>query len=418
MKNLALAICCLALGALGGFGVQRYLDTTNENTVTEREVLYWVAPMDAGYRRDTPGKSPMGMDLIPVYVDKGRQQDDSLVRISPLIENNLGVRTAAVERSPMKPEIETVGYVQFDEDTIHHIHTRVEGWIEQLSVAAVGDSVIEGEVLFKLYSPTLLNAQQEYVAALKSANQPLIAASRERLLLLGLGHGQLDQLAETRQVDKTVDYMSPMSGIVSMLNVRHGMFVDPSTEVMAIGQLDSVWVIGEVFERQLAWVKTGQEVVMTVDSYPGQLWHGTLDMIYPELDPRSRTARVRIRFANKDGKLKPNMFANLKIAAGDKQQRLHIPRSALIRGGHHDRVVVALGDGSFRSVVVRAGIEAGNRSEILQGLVEGDQVVSSAQFLIDSESNIAAESERLGESGAELEENKALRNNHRGGARQ
>lgn len=420
MTILFLATSCLLVGALVGYSAERLLGTSPAAQSAEPTPLYWVAPMDPNFRRDQPGKSPMGMDLVPVYAEDDAAQDESLVQVSPQVENNLGVRTAVVQRSPLAPEVDTVGYIQFDEDTLHHVHTRVDGWIEKLHVAAVGDPVTRGEVLFELYSPALLNAQQEYLSALAGGNQSLIAASRERLLLLGMSATQLEKLHSSRKASRTVNYLSPMDGIVSALNVRHGMFVDPSTEVLAVGRLDSVWVIAEVLERQIAWLETGLPVTMTVDGYPGESWQGTVELVYPELDAKSRTVRVRIRFDNEDGRLRPNMFANLVIEASDKQQRLHIPRAALIRGGQKDRAVVALGDGKYRSVLVRAGMEAGDRVEVLEGLADGDRVVTSAQFLIDSESNIDAESERLGErdAGKTLSEDSGDHSHHNHGGLQ
>ena len=368
---------------------------SSSNGNVKTDPIYWVAPMDANFRRDGPGKSPMGMDLVPVYAEELPSKSDNTVVISPSVENNLGVRTAPVERSTMQMDIDTVGYVQFDEARLHHIHLRVEGWIESLNVSAVGERVEKGQVLFELYSPALFNAQKDLVSALRRDEPELLAAARQKLRLLGLTPSQISKLESSGEATERIAFYAEHSGIVSNLNVRHGMFIEPASEIMAIGSIDTVWVIAEVFERQLPWLATGQKVEMSVDAYPGQLWLARVDYIYPILNPKSRTVQVRIRIDNQDQRLRPNMFASLLIRAEDSAAVLNIPRTALILGGRGQRVVKALGHGRFRSVAVSMGREAGNKVEVLSGLSAGEEVVVSAQFLIDSESNIAAESGRL-----------------------
>lgn len=361
----------------------------------KKEIDYWTCPMHPQIKKDSEGSCPIcGMDLVPEYKPTAGAEEGG-VYISPVVENNLGVKTAEVEESPLTQWVDTVGYVQFNEDTLTHIHTRVEGWIEVLNIDSVGDAVQAGQVLFELFSPELVNAQEEYVTALESGNKPLISASRQRLSLLGVSANQIDALRKSRRVQQRLAVMADHTGYISMLNVREGMFVKPATEILATGELDTVWVIAEVFERQAAWLKTGQSVTMKADSYPGSEWHGRVEYIYPVLNPQSRTLEVRIQFENTDERLKPNMFANIRIHAGDDSTRLHIPRSALIRGGRYDRVVKSLGDGHYKSVLVTAGLESGDRVEILKGLNSGDKVVTSAQFMIDSESNLDAEMERM-----------------------
>ncbi|WIO74296.1 efflux RND transporter periplasmic adaptor subunit [Porticoccaceae bacterium LTM1] len=361
----------------------------------EKVIDYWTCPMHPQIKKDSEGSCPIcGMDLVPEYKPTAGAEEGG-VYISPAVENNLGVKTAEVEESSLTQWVDTVGYVQFNEDTLNHIHTRVEGWIEVLNIDSVGDPVKAGQVLFEIFSPELVNAQEEYVTALESGNKPLISASRQRLSLLGVSGSQIDALRKTRKVQQRLAVMADHTGYISMLNVREGMFVKPATEILATGELDTVWVIAEVFERQAAWLKPGQSVTMKADSYPGSEWRGLVEYIYPVLNPQSRTLEVRIQFENPDERLKPNMFANIRIHAGDESARLHIPRSALIRGGRYDRVVKSLGDGHYKSVLVTAGLESGDRVEILKGLSSGDKVVTSAQFMIDSESNLDAEMERM-----------------------
>jgi Cu(I)/Ag(I) efflux system membrane fusion protein len=335
----------------------------------------------------------MGMDLIPVYEDA--PAEDTAVLISPAVENNLGVKVADVEKSILNNDIATVGYVRFDEDRLHHVHVRVEGWIETLSIASSGEQVSAGQVLFELYSPALFNAQKDLVSVLGGGNQRLIESAQQRLRLQGMAPRQIEQVVKTGRALEKIAVYAKHSGIVSELNVRHGMFIEPSVEVMAIGSINSVWVIAEIFEREAAWIQPGQLVTITTSSYPAEQWQARVDYIYPVLNAQARTLQVRIRVDNPDQRLKPNMFTDLLIHAAGEEAVLNIPRSALIRGGHGDRVVMALGQGRYRSVPVRAGRGAGDRVEIVTGLVLGDQVVTSGQFLIDSESNISAENERL-----------------------
>jgi Cu(I)/Ag(I) efflux system membrane fusion protein len=372
------------------------VDTASEDGADAgaREVLYWVAPMDANYRRDQPGKSPMGMDLVPVYADEG-SSEAGVVKINPTVVNNLGVRTAKAELGVLNRDIDTVGYIGFDEEKIFHVHTRVEGWIERLLVKSEGEKVSKGQKLFEIYSPDLVNAQEEYLSALNSKNQFLIQASEQRLRLLGIGAQQVKRLQESRKVRQRIDYFAEHTGFLNELNIREGMFVKPATDVLSIGQLDTVWVIAEVFEQQASWISSGQDVDMTVTSMPGRSWSGKVDYIYPVLDASTRTLRVRVRFDNPDFLLKPNMYVRLQIHAATDQQTVYIPREALIRSGSMDRVVLALGDGRYKSVVVNAGIESDASVEILEGLSKDDVVVTSAQFLIDSESSLTAEFGRM-----------------------
>ena len=363
----------------------------------ERKPLYWVAPMDANYRRDGPGKSPMGMDLVPVYAgaDTGLEREPGTVEISPEVVNNLGVRTADVEQRSLPAHIRTVGYVQYDEDRLIHIHPRVEGWIEKLHVKAAGDPVAIGQPLYELYSPQLVNAQEELLLALKRNNERLVQAAEDRLLALQLSPGFIGQLKRERQVRQTITFRAPQNGVVDNLNIREGFYVKPGTTLMSIGALDDVWVEAEVFERQAALVAVGLPVTMTLDYLPGETWEGTVDYVYPSLDEKTRTLRIRLRFNNEAGTLKPNMFAQVLIRAGPSQDTLIIPREAVIRTGDQDRVVLALGAGRFKSIAVDLGRVDQQDAEILRGLQVGDRVVVSAQFLLDSESSKTSDFMRM-----------------------
>ncbi len=387
---VAVLLLAIVLAFLGGRASSPTAGSTAEEaTASSRQVLYWFAPMDPNFRRDAPGKSPMGMDLVPKYADEVDGQP-GVVAIDPTMINNLGVRTALAEHSSLSRRIETVGYISYDEDTMHHIHTRVDGWIEKLVTNASGDPVTKGQLLFELYSPTLVSAQEEFLAALRSGNSILRNASRDRLVALGVTSSEVSRLEKERTVRQRVPVYAEVDGVIAQLGVRHGMFVTPSTEVMLIARLDSVWVLAEVFERQAAWVKPGQHTTVILDYLPGETLQGTVDYVYPELDPITRTLKVRLRFNNEELALRPNMFARVSIEGEGVGEVVHVPREALIRGGSTNRVVVDLGNGRFRSKAVTVGIESGDRVEIREGLLAGERVVTSAQFLIDSESNIDA----------------------------
>lgn len=357
------------------------------------DVLYWVAPMDPNYRRDKPGKSPMGMDLVPVYADKNTES--GTVRIEPEVVQNLGVRTATAERTQLWRGIDTVGYVDYDESQVSHIHLRTEGWIENLAVKSEGERIRKDERLFDLYSPELVNAQQEFVTALSSGNKSLIRASKLRLAALGVSDSQIKQIEKTRQTKQHISVYAPQDGVVSSLMVREGMFVKPSVNVMSLGDLSSVWLLAEVFEKQAQWVRTGQDAEVRLSYVPGHVWQGKVEYIYPSLDPKTRTLKVRLRFDNPDEGLKPNMYANVRIFGGPKENIIVIPLEGLIRTGRDERVIIDLGEGRYEAREVVSGIESGNYVEIIRGVDEGERVVTSGQFLIDSEASMRAGIKRM-----------------------
>jgi len=362
-----------------------------------RKILYWVAPMDPAYRRENPGKSPMGMDLVPVYADAMVGEPGS-VKISPTVENNLGVKTARVERRNLSRIIDTVGYVRVDENNIGHIHTYTDGWIKTLKVKTTGELVKKGQLLLELYSPTLNNAQGELLLALKNNNSRLIRAGEKKLLTLGMAQSQINQLRKTRRVMERVKIYATQGGVVSQLKVRVGKFVKPATDLMTIEDLSSIWIIAEVFERQAGWVAAGQPASATLLYLPGKTWRGQVDYVYPELDQKTHTLRVRLTFPNPDLTMKPKMYALIKISSRAVKNALAIPRAALIRTGAGDRVILALGNGRFKAQPVKIGIESGGYYQILAGLKAGEMIVTSAQFLIDSESNLNAGFSRMNQS--------------------
>jgi Cu(I)/Ag(I) efflux system membrane fusion protein len=366
-------------------------------TTGEKEVMYWVAPMDPNFRRDKPGKSPMGMDLVPVY--SGGGDDGDGVLISAAVENNLGVRTALVESGPLWRRIEATGYVGFDETRVSHIHMRTQGWIERLLVDDEGVRVEKGDLLFELYSPDIVNAQKEYLQAMRRKDDGLVRAADEKLTALGVSGSDVRELASRGSPSETIRVTAPQAGVVHELNVREGMHVMPSTVIMSLADLSSVWLNAEVYESQADWVANQQPAEARLSYLPGEVFEGRVDYVYPVLDPMARTLRVRLRFDNPDERLKPNMYARVTIFGGARKNLLSIPQEALIRSGRADRVVIALGEGRFQVQEVEIGMESGDWVEIRRGLDAGDRIVTSAQFLLDSEASINGSIRRLGDSG-------------------
>ena len=374
-----------------------------EMASTERKILYYRHPHNPTITSDTPQKDEMGMDFVAIYEEGGTS-----VKISPTVVQNMGVRTAMVERDKLWRRIDTVGYVDFDENQISHIHLRTDGWIEKLAVKSEGERVRKGDALFQLYSPTLVNAQEEYLQALSSRSKHLTRASKERLQSLGVSDNQIKQLAKTRKVEQKLNIYAAQDGIVAKMNVREGMFVKPATEVMMLADLSTVWLLAEVFESQADWVKVGASADVKLSYIPGKSWEGEVEYIYPSLDPKTRTLKVRLRFDNPGEELKPNMFADVTIYGGAKSNILVIPREALIRTGDKERVILDVGNGRFKPRQVTMGMETGDWVEISDGLREGDKVVTSGQFLIDSEASLKASIKRMSDAASRVVPGEAM----------
>ncbi|WP_375724619.1 efflux RND transporter periplasmic adaptor subunit [Arcobacter sp. KX21116] len=382
---------------LNSIGQSEPSNSTTENKNIEKKPLYWVAPMDANYKRDKPGKSPMGMDLIPFYGNQGSGPDEGegTIKISPSVVNNLGVRTDLVKKQSLHSQINTVGYINYDEDYLIHIHPRVNGWIEKLYVKASGDPIKKGEPLYEIYSPEMVNAQEELLLALERKNQRLIKAAKNRLVSLQVPILAIKELERTRKVKQSITFYSPSTGVIDNLKIREGFYVKPGITLMSIGTLKQVWVNAEIFERQASEVEIGIPVEMKLDYLPGQEWKGVVDYIYPTLDVKTRTIKVRLKFANEDELLKPGMFAQVIIHGKKDKPTLSVPKEAVIRTGNSNRVVLALGEGSFKSINVKVGKFDDQYAQILEGLNEGERIVTSAQFLLDSESSKTSDFKRM-----------------------
>ncbi len=381
------------------------LEQTQDDTALEHAVKHlnsqYVCPMHPRIVRGEPGNCPIcGMNLVQKRINAvtaGRPA----VAVSGEIIQSMGVRTAKVERGTLWKSIRTVGRVDYDETRLAHVHPRANGWIEQLQVRAVGDRVREGEILGQLYSPDILSAQVDFLIALrqygKHANHVKVDKARNLLRLLDVPEYVIKQIENKDETRNTVPVIAPMRGVVTDLGIREGMYVSPQSTMVTIADLDRVWVMVDVFENQLDWLMPGLSAEIRVPALPGKVWDGELDYIYPELDSRTRTLKVRLSFPNPDTLLRPNMFTEVVIYGGAKKNTLTMPREALIVTGEREIAVKALGKGRFQPMDVVTGMQHSGKVEILAGLEEGDEVVVSGQFLIDSESSLQASFLRMSE---------------------
>jgi len=387
------------LGVLAGLGAGILVGRLERPPVTQTgaaKILYWWDPMMPDYRSDKPGKSPMGMDLVPVY--EGQQPaagTEPAVTISSAVVQNLGIRTAKVERTDLMPRIETYGTVALDASRTVHLHVRRSGWVEKLYVRALGEHVEKGQLMMEIFSPDLIVSASELVREVLHGTPEMAAIARRKLLAMGVSPPQIEEIQRSGAVPDYIKVFAPRTGLVEQLGVAEGMYVQPDATLMSIVDHASVWVLSEVFESQLGLVREGMGAEVRVNGYPGRTWTGKVGYIYPELQSDTRTARLRINIENADLALRENMYATVRLEGIRRENALTIPDEALIRTAKGDRVVLALGEGRFKSVPVKAGITAGERVEILDGLKDGDRVVTSAQFLIDSESSLTAGFERI-----------------------
>ncbi|MBR9728307.1 efflux RND transporter periplasmic adaptor subunit [Shewanella intestini] len=366
-------------------------------TQVKREILYWVAPMDPKYKRDKPGKSPMGMALVPVYADNDTasiQQHQGDVKIAARFQNAFALQTQIVKQGQLELQVNTFGNIDFNANLISRIHPRVAGWIENLQANAVGDNVTQGQVLFSLYSPDLLSAQQEFVSSLNLQQPTMITAAKQKLHLMGMAASQITQLAKTRQPQIKVKMLAAQTGVIAKLNIRNGMYIKPDTDLLTISGLDTVWVDAEVYSQQSALVKQQQNVTVTVDSLSNSTFTNQfpakVSYVYPFLNPQTRTLKVRIEIPNPKHILKPGMFANIHIHAGKSATGIIVPRAALIKRVGAQHVILQTDPQHFQSVAVNV-VAANNKQVVVSnGINSGDTLVTSGQFLIDSESNLDA----------------------------
>ena len=366
----------------------------DSRTSGERTIAYWRAPMNPEEIHDQPGKSLMGMDLVPVYEDELVGGVD--IFIDPVTQQNMGIRTAAVAQKPLARTIRTYGHVTYDETRTVQVSPKSSGWIETLHVDFTGKSVSKGEPLFEIYSPELVTAQEAYLVAFQSArrlsgdNQTgLLASARRRLQYFDVADSEIEALESTGQVRKTLVIRSPASGVVIEKRAEEGSHIKAGTTIYRIADLSRVWVEAHIFEYELPWVREGQKAEMTIPYWPGDVRSGKVAYVYPYLRPQTRDVRIRLEFDNTDLRLKPDMYADIHLNIHADEQGLLIPSEAVLRSGERNVVFVVKGDGKFTPREVTLGLSTdGGMIQAMAGLAPGDVVVTSGQFLLDSESKL------------------------------
>lgn len=365
-----------------------------------KKILYWYDPMAPQQHFDKPGKSPfMDMELVPKYADEAG--GEGAVVIDPRVAQNLGVRTAAATTGSVERRIEAVGSVAWNERAVFVVQARSSGFVEKLHARAPLDPVAKGQPLVELLVPDWAAAQAEYLLLQRGGRDSGLAeAARNRLQLLGMSEEQIGLLEKTAQPQARITLYAPINGVIAELGVREGMTVTSGAMLFRLVDLSSVWVNAEIPEAQATWLRPGTAVEARVPSFPGQVFRGRVSAILPEVNAATRTLRARVELGNPGGRLKPGMFATLGFAGGAGTKALLVPSEAVIRTGERSVVIVAEGEGKFRPQDVELGVESGGKSEIRKGLSEGDKVVVSGQFLIDSEASLRATGTRM--EGAEM----------------
>ena len=380
-----------------------YEDVVADIPGTEREIKFWQAPMDPTYISDKPGESPMGMDLIPVYEDEVADIP-GLVRIDPVFVQNIGVQSIDVTRTDIPFTIRTVGTFQYDEAQLYSINTKYEGWIEDVEVNYIGESVRKGQRLFDIFSPQLVNSQQEYLNAiaylerLGGSDYPdiierarsLVASSRQRLRYWDVTDDRIRELEKSGVPRRTLSILSPTDGIVveKMGQALEGMFARPGMNLYKIVDLRTIWVEAEIFENQIPWMRVGQQAIIEVPHMPGRRYTGKVRYVYPFFDQDTRTLKLSIELENPGQQLRANMYANVTFDVPSARGVIAVPEEAIIRSGERNVVVLDLGNGTFQVRQVALGVNGSGLWEVREGLPEGSRVVVSSQFLIDSESNL------------------------------
>jgi multidrug efflux pump subunit AcrA (membrane-fusion protein)/rubrerythrin len=359
----------------------------------ERKVKFYKSTMNPGETSPVPAKDSMGMDMVPVYESEGGPAESNLITVDPTTMQDMNIQTATVTRGPLRRVIRTVAVIDYDEAALADVTTKFKGWVEKLYVNATGQLVMKGDPLFEIYAPELYSAQREYVLAIEGTNAPGGAANRAsartKLQFFDISDGQIAELEHTREPSKTLRVLAPQDGFVTEKMVVQGQMVDAGTRLYRLADLALVWVQAEIYEQDLPYVKLGQEATVTLPYLPDREFRGRVTYIYPNVDEKTRTVRVRMEFHNPGYFLKPGMFATVQVLSELAPSALLVPNMAILRSGEKNTVFIALEGGRFEPRTVTLGPQAENNTyQVLSGLNEGDRVVTSGQFLLDSESQL------------------------------
>ncbi len=397
----------IAAAAAGGYGYGRWYGKPL-GAAGEKKIVFYVDPMHPWYKSDKPGIAPdCNMALVPVYEgDEGKYQarnpsDPGMLEVSPEKQQLMGVTYGTAAYESGGDSVRAAARVTFDETRIAKVQSKLEGWIDQVFVDFTGKLVKEGDPLLTVYSPEALATQQEYLLAVKARDsmhdnplhdmlggaENLVAAARKRLELWDISEAQIDQIAGTGKTIKYLTLASPISGFVMERNAFPKQRVAADTVLYTVADLSTVWVMADVFEYEASAVRMGQPATLTLSYLPGRVFRGRVSYIMPQVDPNTRTLKVRIEFSNPGFALKPDMYGEVELQGGGAR-RLVVPQSAVLQSGDRQTVFLDAGDGHFEPRVVKTGVQAGDRIEILSGLKEGDRIVVSGNFLLDSESRL------------------------------
>ncbi len=356
------------------------------NAKTERKVLYWYDPMYPQHKFDQPGKSPfMDMQLVPKYADD--TDGDGVVRIDPAATQSLGVRLGTAQRQRVSIDVSAVATVGFNERDVAVVQARTDGFVERVYAHAPGDMIVAGAPLADVFASEWTGAQEEFLAVEATGEADLTAAARRRLVLLGMSEAQIQRLERTGRPTTVITIVAPIGGVIQELGIRAGMSVSSGMTLVRINGLRTVWLEAAVPEVHAGLLEVGSTVEATFAAYPDQVFQGKIAAILPEANVQTRTLRVRMEFANPKLRLKPGMFAQVYIA-GEKRDVLAVPSEAVIRTGKRTVVFVSENAGRFRPVQVEVGQEVDGKLVVLHGIEEGQQIVLSGQFLIDSEASM------------------------------
>ncbi len=398
-----------AAGFVGGFAYRarpsvRQAATPAAPAKVQRRVLYWVDPMHPAYKSDKPGIAPdCGMTLEPVYEDGGGAEEshDGQLKISTDKQQLIGVTYGQAELATSSSSFRAVGKVAIDETRVARVHPKIEGWIEQVFADFMGAPVEKGQRLLTIYSPEMLGAEQDYLLALQARNilkssplpeaaensDSLIRASRTRLELWDLSASQIDAIEKTGKTERTITLYAPAGGFVIARNAFPSQKVGPDTELYAISDLSRVWVMADVFESDAANVRIGQSAMIQASYGGGRAFAARVSFIQPQVDPATRTLKVRLEASNPGFQLKPDMFVDVQFQVAS-QRKLTVPAEAVLDAGARKTVFIDRGKGYLEPREVEIGERLGDRIEIVKGLQPGEQIVTSGNFLIDSESQL------------------------------
>lgn len=380
-----------------------------------RKVLYWHDPMVPGHKFDKPGKSPfMDMELVPVYADDAGEEGG--VSISPRIQQNLGIRTAEASKTNLVSVVEAVGSVAYNERNVALVPARSSGFVEKLHVRAPLDPVSKGQVLAELYVPEWVAAQEEYLSIRSmqgTGTEGLADAAKQRMRLAGMTDGQIRRIESSGRVHPRLSVISPIAGVMTELAVREGMTVMTGAPMFRINGLSTVWVHAEVPENMLAHVRPGNTVEARTPSLPSVTFQGKVGAILPEVNPSTRTIKARIELANPRQQLVPGMFVNVSFTPDKREDVLTVPSEAIIQTGKRNVVILAQEGGKFAPAEVEIGTEGNGQTEIRKGLEEGQKVVVSGQFLVDSEASLKGVLSRMNGPSAQEEDRTPQARTHR-----